>query len=273
MKYIYIFITIFLFTSCEDVIDLPLEEGPKRLVIDANINWQKGGTENGTQSIRLTETTGFYDLTVPVATGATVTVTNESGTIILFDEEGNTGIYTTTNFVEPNPDELFILNISYNGETFTAEERYKTVAAIENREQSIQPIFGTNLVKVEFFFQDPEGEENYYINQFNYPGFLIDTYGARSDEFTDGQLNSVFIQDEDLVPGQKLTLYFYGGSKTYFNYFNLLLDQIEAGGPFATPPAEVKGNGINITNPDKKPLGYFRLSEMVIEEYVIQEIE
>ncbi|WP_152287936.1 DUF4249 domain-containing protein [Flavicella marina] len=271
MKYIYIFITILLFTSCEDVIDLPLEEGPKRLVIDANINWQKG-TSGANQKIRLTETAGFYDLTVPVATGATVTVTSGAGTVFPFTEEGNTGIYSTTTFL-PEIEETYTLSVNYNGETFTAEETLKSVSEIVSIEQSIQPIFGTDLIKVEFFFQDPEGEENYYINQFNYPGFLIDTYGARSDEFTDGQLNSVFIQDEDLVPGQKLTLYFYGGSKTYFNYFNLLLDQIEAGGPFATPPAEVKGNGINITNPDKKPLGYFRLSEMVVEEYVIQEIE
>lgn len=273
MRFLYLAITIILFSSCEDVIDLPLEEGPKLLVIDANINWEKEGIDNATQKIRLTETAGFYDVTIPVATGAIVNITNENGDVITFTEDGNSGIYITTGFIEPNPEEVFTLNIDYQGETFTAKEKYKTVADIDSIAQTVQPLFGTDLIKIEFFYEDPEDEENYYINQFNYPDFLIDSYGTRSDEFSNGQLNSIFTQSEEYEAGKPLKFYFYGSSKTFFNYFNLLLDQIQSGGPFATPPAEVIGNCINETNIENKPKGYFRVSEMVKITYTIKELE
>ena len=36
----------------------------------------------------------------------------------------------------------------------------------------------------------------------------------------------------------------------------------EGGGPFETQPAAVRGNCINQSNPERFPLGYFRLSEV-----------
>jgi guanyl-specific ribonuclease Sa len=62
----------------------------------------------------------------------------------------------------------------------------------------------------------------------------------------------------------------YGISRDYHNYASLLLAQIQDGGPFATPPAAVLGNCENTTNPNEKPLGYFRLSEVAEETYNIQ---
>ena len=46
MRYIYLLLTILIFSSCEDVVDISLQEGTKRLVIDANINWEKGTIGN-----------------------------------------------------------------------------------------------------------------------------------------------------------------------------------------------------------------------------------
>lgn len=272
MKYIYLAITILLFTSCEDVIDLPLEEGPKRMVIDANINWKKG-TSGSDQAIRLTQTADFYDLTVPVVNGATVKITNSSNVEFPFDEEGLTGIYKTTSFL-PVINETYVLTVDHNGETFTATETLFATPIIDRIEQSSDNFFGTEAIKVEFFFQDDENQDNFYFGQFNYPtDYTIDIYRTRNDEFSNGQENSFFEQDDRLMPGNDLTFYFYSASQTNFNYMNLLLDQISSGGPFAAPPASVKGNCINTTNPDEKPYGYFRLSEMAVEVYTILEIE
>ena len=41
-------------------------------------------------------------------------------------------------------------------------------------------------------------------------------------------------------------------------------------GPFSTPAASVKGNIINQTIPKDYPLGYFRLSEVDVRNYVVQ---
>lgn len=269
MKYLYLAISILLFVSCEDVIDLPLEEGPKRLVIDANINWEKG-TSGKDQSIRLTQTAGFYDLTVPIATRAVVKITNtDSNVVFPLIEDPATGIYETSTFV-PVINANYELEVIYNGDTFTARETLLAAPLIERIEQTTANFFGTDAIKVEFFFQDDATEENYYASQFNYPDYSLDVYRTRSDEFSNGQENSFFEQDENLTPSEALTMYFYSFSKTNFNYMNLLLDQISSGGPFASPPAAVKGNCINTTTPEEKPYGYFRLSEMVVEPYTIK---
>ena len=273
MKYLYLAITIILFASCEDVIDLPLAEGPKRLVIDANINWTKdssGKSPGNEQAIKLTETVGYYDLTIPPATGAAVRITNSTGDVTDFIEDGASGIYRTSSFV-PALNETYTLSIEYKGETFSAEETLMPVANIDSISQSTDDFFGEEVIRVDFYYTDPIDEENYYVNQFNYDfDYPLDTYRAFSDEFTNGNTTSVFEQDDSLEAGQELILYFYGASKTFYNYTDLLLEQITSGGPFSTPPASVKGNCINLTNPDAKPLGYFRLSEMFVERYIIQ---
>ena len=42
------------------------------------------------------------------------------------------------------------------------------------------------------------------------------------------------------------------------------------GNPFATPPATLRGNIINQSNPDNYPLGYFSLGETDTRDYIIQ---
>ena len=55
-----LFILIIITISCEDVIDVNLNNAEPRLVIDASINWFKGTTGNE-QSIKLTLTAPYFD--------------------------------------------------------------------------------------------------------------------------------------------------------------------------------------------------------------------
>jgi len=268
MKYIYFLITSLLFISCEDIINLPLTEGQKRLVIDANINWEKG-TLGNEQSIRLTETTGFYDTEIPAVHNAIVKITDSNSKEFIFTEDGNTGVYKINSF-EPKIDETYTLNIIHNNETFTASETLKPITSIIEVEQSVQNIFGKDVVRVDFKFIDPIAEENYYLAGFSSSAYLLNVYRVWRDEFINGNEDTVFEIDEDLKTDDTLTLEFYGISKLYHNYISLLLQQTESNGPFGTPPASVKGNCINTTNTKNKPLGYFRLSEVVKITYTIE---
>ena len=268
MKYLYILFTVLLFSSCEDVIELPLIEGEKKLVIDANINWKKGTTGNE-QRIRLTETASFYVKEIPPANNAIVTITDSQAKEFIFTEDGNSGIYKTSTF-EPKVNENYKLTIVYNNEIFTAQEILKSVTPITEVEQTLQNIFGTEVIRVDFRYTDPASEENYYLASFKSDAYLLNVYRVWRDEFINGNEDSVFEIDEDLEKDNTLTLQFYGITKEYHNYMTLLLAQIESNGPFATPPASVKGNCINTTNPSSKPLGYFRLSEVEEINYTIQ---
>ena len=76
------------------------------------------------------------------------------------------------------------------------------------------------------------------------------------------------LQDDDtgeteFVPGDVVDINLLGLSEQYYNYIQLLIQQSGgAGGPFSTTPAEIKGNCINMTNPENYAFGYFRLSEV-----------
>ncbi|MFC2109911.1 DUF4249 domain-containing protein [Bacteroidota bacterium] len=268
MKYLYILLIIFVFTSCEDVINLPLEEGAKRLVIDANINWEKG-TSGNEQVIRLTETSNYYDNLTPAATNASVIIKNSKNDEFVFTEDGSTGLYKSSAFI-PEINEAYTLEIAYKNETFKATETLMPITSIDSLKQSVQNIFGTDATRVDFYYTDPSDEENYYLAEFSSSAYLLNVYRSWRDEFINGNTDNVFEINENLKKDDILTLYFYGISEDYHNYITLLLQQIEPGGPFATPPAALNGNCINTTKPENKPLGYFRLSEVVTTTYTIE---
>ncbi len=270
-NFLYLFILLLAFTSCEEKIDLPLEEGPKRLVIDANINWVKG-TDGKTQQIKLTETVGFYETEIPAINNASVKITDSNSNEVVFSEIDDSGVYQTTEFA-PVINETYTLTIVYNDETFTATEILTSVVELSEGQQEIIKILGNEIIEVQFPYTDPEDEENYYLEESKSNLDLLFEYVSYSDEFTNGNENSADYSRDDLKAGDVVVMNFYGISKGYFNYVNLLLQQIEPGGPFATTPAALKGNCVNTTFPDiddKKPLGYFRLSEVDQKTYTVQ---
>ncbi len=78
LKHILLLFLAFLFTSCEEVVEVELGESKPRLVIEASIIWEKGttGTE---QTIRLSETTPFYAEEMNYVETATIIITSEAG--------------------------------------------------------------------------------------------------------------------------------------------------------------------------------------------------
>ena len=55
----------------------------------------------------------------------------------------------------------------------------------------------------------------------------------------------------------------FGIDEKFANFTEQVLTQSgeNGGGPFAVPTATVRGNIINISNPDNFPFGYFAISE------------
>ncbi|MFP4846045.1 DUF4249 family protein [Winogradskyella sp. PE311] len=262
-------LTLFTF-SCEDIVDVELNESEPKLVIDASINWVKN-TIGNEQSIKLTLSAPFFNESVPPANGATVQVMNSDNSVFNFVEEGSTGVYNNNNFI-PVIDETYILTINYNGETYTAQETLKSVVSIDLVEQNNDGGFTGDDIELKAFYTDPVGIENYYFFEFisNIP--VIPSLEVYEDEFTDGNQIFGFYTEEDLEPGDQVTIRNYGVSERFYEFMFLLLQQgsDDSGGPFETQPASVRGNCINITNSENFPFGYFRLSEVDEVIYTIQ---
>ena len=267
---ILVFLFAIFFNSCQDVVDIPLNTDKPRLVIDAAINWEKG-TDGATQTIKLTTTTNFYSNLIPVVSGASVKVTNGSNMVFNFVEMPNTGLYVCTNFL-PNIDEVYTLNIAYNGQNYNATETLKAVAPIQNVVQEIQAGFGGNVLKFRSLYLDPANIDNYYLYKYIFPEDIKARYNTDEDTFFQGNPFFSLAFKNDLKKDDKIKIIHYGISKEYYNYMNILLSVSgsQGGGPFQTPPATVKGNIKNTTNFENFPYGYFRLCETSNFEYTVQ---
>lgn len=261
---------ILVISSCEDTIELNLNNAEPRLVIDASINWQKG-TIGNEQAIKLSLTAPFFNEIIPPVNGAEVTVVDSNNTSFIFLEDGTTGIYRNDNFI-PVLNESYTLNITYNNETYTATETMKSVVPIDFVEQNNEGGFSGEETELKAYYTDPANEANFYFFEFisNIP--VIPSLEVYEDEFTDGNQIFGFYTEEELEAGDEVTIRNYGISQQFFNYMFILLQQNndEGGGPFETQPATVRGNCINTNNPDNYPLGYFRLSEFDEVTYVVQ---
>lgn len=263
------FLTSLFLTSCEEVIDVDLETGAPKLVIDASLKWQKG-TSGNEQIIILTKTTRYYEQEVPIVSGAIVFVTNAIGDVFNFTEIPNTGKYICSDFL-PILNQNYELTVISEGETYTASEKMIAVPTIESVQQTENGGFTGDEIEVKFFYQDIQNEDNFYLINFNVSNTILPIIDVIDDEFFQGNQMFAYLAN-DLETGDNIRLQLQGISNSYFNYMNVLLDVAgsNGGSPFATPPATVRGNIINQTNNDNFALGYFQLSEMDTKNYIVQ---
>lgn len=264
-KLLFIFVFFGIFTSCEDVIDVELNNAPPRLIVEANLNvWQDG---SASAAIRLTTTAPFFDNNIPFVPNAEVSITDGNGMVYPFIYAQN-GIYTSPLTPQENVD--YTLTIVYNEETYTATERLYQVSTLEFVEQRDDGGFTGEDIELKAFFTDPAGERNYYYFEgLSEKGDVLDVY---NDEFFDGNTIFGYYLVEDLAPEDEVQFNIYGVSEAYYNFMFILLQQTsdQGSGPFETQPASVRGNIVNETNSDNYPLGYFRISEVSTLNYIVQ---
>lgn len=269
-KILYILAIVFTISSCEDKVNVDLDTANPKLVIDANILWQKG-TLGNEQKIKLTTTTNYYSNVIPVVSGATVTIANSTNTIFNFIETPNTGEYVCTNF-EPILNETYTLSVIVNGITYKSTEKIMATPSIDVAEQTTVQGFGGDVIQIKFYYQDNGLETNFYLIGFKKSTSFSPEYGVIKDEFFQGNQMFGFYSDEDLKAGDSLFMSLQGINQRYYNYMNKLTNIVGSGGgsPFSTPPATLRGNIINQNNENDYPLGYFHLSEIDTRNYLVQ---
>ncbi len=267
---IILLITLKLFNSCQEAINVPLNTASPRLVIEAALNWQKG-TIGNIQNIKLTTTTNYYTNTIPKVSGAVITVKNSTNVVFNFTEIGTTGVYQCNNFV-PVLDEEYKLNINLNGQNYTATENMKAVAPITAITQEEQTAFGRKSIKIKAAFNDPPTGDNYYLYKYKFSDRPAPEHNTDENKFFKGNPFFSLIFDDKIKAGDAIEISHFGISKSYFNYMSILLSVAGSnnGGPFQSPPATVKGNIKNNTDFNNYPLGYFSVSEVDIKSYIVQ---
>lgn len=267
-KLILVFFISLIFFSCEDVIDVDLDTGAPRLVVEASINWVNG-TAGNEQVIKLSTTTAYFSSEIPRVSNAIVFITNSANETFSFLED-TPGFYKCSTF-NPVVNETYVLTVVYDGQTYTSTEKLLDTPVVTRIEQDNEGGILGDEIEVKFFFDDLVNQTNFYLLKINDPYKVIPEYGVVEDRFF--QNNEMFglYFSEDFVTGDEITFTLNGVSENYFNYMNILLAQTGGGaGPFSTPTSTVRGNIINQTNFDTFALGYFRLSKTEIVNYTIE---
>lgn len=258
LKILLLLIICINFTSCEDVVQIDLEEGEPRLVVEGSILKHRDSSSPTGQFIRLSLTTPFYSDEIPSAVEASVEIYDETGNIFEF-REAEPGLYINENF-NPDVNTSYELKIVYEDEVYSATETFMTVPQLEYIEQNNNGGFLGDEIEFRAYYTDPEDTTNFYLFRFLHENLSLQIY---DDKFTNGNQTFAVFADEDLVVGDTVIIENQGISKRFYEYMYILRSQAgSGGGPFQTQPTTVRGNIVNTTNADNFPFGYFRLSEV-----------
>lgn len=170
----------FFMNSCEEVVQVDLDTEAPRLVIEANLKWQKG-TNGSQQKIKLSTTTSFFSDQIPTVSGAEIMVKNNSNVPFIFTEIANTGEYECNNFI-PVIDERYTLTVKLNDIVYSATETLKPVAPIDEVTQNDEGGIAKDQIQIKTFFNDPVAT-NYYLFQYTYKEERFQNLSATDDSF------------------------------------------------------------------------------------------
>ena len=269
-KFSFIIYISIIFISCEDPIDISLNNTKEILVVEAFINWIKEN-ETTEQEVNLSLSSPYFITDFKAANNANVVVEDEQGNIYKFYEQGNSGRYLTNDTIPYKLDETFTLKIEFKGEKYTAKESLTSVSSIERVEQETINLFGRESVQLEAHAYDPIDERNYSFFEFIGDKLEIPEYNVFRDDFSNGGEYFGFLLDSKLKTGDSIRIRQYGLSNIGYNFWYLLiLQNTQQGGPFQTNPVNLVGNLVHESDSNLNPLGYFRVSEASEIKYIIK---
>lgn len=282
MKFISTFscLIVLLCLSCTDVIEINLDEGTVRLVVEGRIELIKE-SPSGYQRIRLTTTAPYFsNEPAPVAAGARVIVTVSGRNYPFTESHTVPGLYETDSLYA-EVDQWYTLSIDWEGDHYEGTGRLASVAAIDSIYQIYEEetVFDEAGIRVRIDYSDPPDEENYYywLLYKNGDYLLNPNPGTRddllsSDEFYDGgRITGKEPNTEvTLTAGDTVLVRQIGLTEAAFTYHDLLYEQTGGTGFVETPSTPIRGNVRNMTRPNLYPLGYFRASEVSEAKLVIQ---
>ncbi len=280
----------FVFSACEDVIDVELQEGETSLVVDG---WIDNLARE--QVITLTLSQAFFDNTTPTGIeDAVVSLQRSDNSQIQFIHQGS-GRYVHDGSVETlgGIGEVLDLSIEYEGNLYTASSRINRVPmldsiGVEFREDDI---FSPDGLFAQFFARDPIGRgDTYWIKTFvndtflGLPQELNIAFDAGFDGGS-GLDGIVFISpirelinrlDEDnlQIPyeeGDRVLVEIHSISNEGFQFLETARDQITNGdnGLFAIPQANTRTNVES--NGGLPVLGFFNVAGVSERSRVIGE--
>lgn len=180
----FFLIMIVLFTSCEKVIDVSLNDTAKKYVIEGNITNEAGDCKiKITQSKDFSENNDFSGVS-----GAKVTVSDNGGAAIVLTETSQ-GMYESTT-IKGITGHTYRLNVTINRTVFTSSSTMPVPVNLDSLYIKDEVFFGNSVKLASIAYSDPVTIGNAYH-------FIL--YKNKDKEST------VFVTNDDFTNGNKVT--------------------------------------------------------------------
>lgn len=238
--------SLFLLSSCEELIDIDLNEGDPRVVIEAQLS-----DLGDVQRVRVSESVAFNESfnSRPLA-GATVVVRDDRGGSFLFQYEDN-GYYVHHTF-RPMVGRSYFLQVNVGQERYESVCRMPQYVEVDSIGVLEETIFGDPYYFATFKFNDPADMPNYYLYELSINGGTFRFASALNDKFNDGLYVTHQISDleTDLMVGDNITVRRYCVDRSVYQYWS----EYQSTNPGTAAPGNPTSN---ISN---DALGYFSVA-------------
>lgn len=189
----YIVILGCIFSSCEKVIDISLNDAEKKYVVEGVLTDQQGGCR-----VLLSQTKNFADNNnLAGVGGAVISITDNNNNTTPLSED-SAGIYTsdTLTGIVGNS---YTLNININGTSFNASCVMPPKVNMDSTYITEENLFGEIRKTTNVEYQDPVGVGNNYRFILYVNGQKKKNIYIRNDEYSDGNISVVklFLFDND----------------------------------------------------------------------------
>lgn len=227
---------LFIFSSCEEVIDLNLENADSKIVIEGNVNDQ---LEN--QYVKISKTIPFNTSnSFNGFKGAKVTLSTAGSSPIAFLEVSD-GVYKSTPF-KGIPGKTYKLEVLAEGKVYTAESTMPLPVIPDSVGFKKLNFFGNTNIYPTVFYKDPANIQNQYryILKINNK-FQSDI--VSEDRFNDGnEVSDIIIYDgDDIKSGDTINIEMQAIDRNVFKYY-FAISQIGGNGGPPVAPANPNSN-------------------------------
>jgi len=279
-KLTYLIVLSFAFAACEKIVEIEIPSEDPRLVVESEIYNTKD-----IWKVRLSLSQPYFNQDSSTDLTTASVFINEVGGDTVFLNYSDTGMYVSTDSHQCIVGRSYSLNVTYNGQVYTATEELQNAFAMDTLMSFFLPPNDRSFPTGTYVFvqgQSDSLKQNYYRFK-TYRNDTLKSTDLDDDEFGSvSLLNSKFNVNDilgeiasgklprpilfDVNAEDTIRVEQYAITPEYYNFLLAVQAQQSIGGtPFDPPPANPNNN---ISNGG---LGYFTVAHKEVRELIIEE--
>lgn len=255
---------LLIFSGCEKVIDVDLNEATPALVIEGNLSRYPEMAE-----VKISKTSSYFNNKAPgeTVTGATVTIKKNGGESFTLSEVEN-GIYRSKR-VALEDNSTYNLIVETGGKIYTASSKLHPTVHIDSLSYYYEDRFSffDDGYVVQAYFTDPVDVRNYYRIKVYVNGKLkneTDNLFVFTDRFVDGQKLEISLREIDFLVKDTVVVQLISLDKKVYEFYNTFRELLY-NNPGSAAPANPE------TNLSNGALGYFSAYSFDLKSIIIKE--